>query len=114
MNNKKSLQFARRSHRTRIRVKKSHLPRLSVFRSNKHIAAQIIDDAKHVTLVSVADTEVKGKKKPVEVAAELGKLIAEKAAKANITKVVFDRSGYAYHGRVKALCEAARENKLSI
>lgn len=107
-------QFARRSHRTRVRVKKSELPRLSVFRSNKHIAAQIIDDAKHVTLVSASDAEVKGKKKPLEVAQEVGKLIAEKASKAKITKAVFDRSGYAYHGRVKALCEAARENKLSI
>lgn len=106
-------QFARRSHRTRIRVKKSLLPRLSVHRSNKHISVQIIDDAKGMTIASASDREVKGKN-PVEVASAVGKLIAEKAAKAQVTRVVFDRSGYAYHGRVKALCEAARENKLTI
>lgn len=106
-------QFQRRAIRTRVRVKKSLLPRLSVHRSNKHISVQIIDDAKSVTLVSASDREVKGKN-PTEIASALGKLIAEKAAKAKITRVVFDRSGYAYHGRIKALCEAARENKLSI
>lgn len=106
-------KFSRRSHKTRVRIKKSGFPRLSVFRSNKHLAAQIIDDVKGVTIVSASDREVTGKN-PIEKASALGKLIAEKAAKAKITRVVFDRSGYAYHGRVKALCEAARENKLTI
>lgn len=109
----KVTKFGRRSHKTRVRVKKSGLLRLSVFRSNKHIAAQIIDDVKGVTVVSASDAEVTAKT-PLEKAQAVGKLIAEKAAKAKITRVVFDRSGYAYHGRVKALCEAARENKLTI
>ncbi len=113
MKTNKVQKFARRSHKTRIRIKKSLLPRLSVFRSNKHISCQIIDDTKRVTLVAASDKEVKGKN-ATEVAAAVGKLIAEKAAKAKITRVVFDRAGYAYHGRVKALCEAARENKLTI
>ena len=90
-------------------------PRLCVFRSNKGIYAQIIDDENRTTLVSASslDKDLKLKNgSNVEAAAVVGKSIAEKAKKAKITKVVFDRGGYLYHGRVQALAEAARENGL--
>ena len=86
-------------------------PRLCVFRSNSAIYAQIIDDTKGVTLVSSSSLELKIKNNNLEAAA-VGKDIAEKAKKAKIKTVVFDRGGYIYHGRVKALAEAARENGL--
>lgn len=86
-------------------------PRLSVYRSNTHLYTQIIDDVKQTTLVAANTQELNlGKNK--EAASQLGKLIAEKAKKAGITKVVFDRSGYLYHGKIKTLAEAARENGL--
>ena len=90
-------------------------PRLNVFRSNSNIFAQIIDDTKGVTLVSASsiDKELKLENGGnVEAARKVGKLIAERAKKAKISDVVFDRGGYLYHGRVKALAEAARENGL--
>ena len=87
-------------------------PRLCVFRSNSAIYAQIIDDTKGVTLVSSSSLELKIKNNNLEAAAAVGKDIAEKAKKAKIKTVVFDRGGYLYHGRVKALAEAARENGL--
>jgi large subunit ribosomal protein L18 len=89
-------------------------PRLCVFRSLKHIYAQIVDDAEGKTLVSASDIELKKKKglKKVEIAKEVGKLIAKKALEKKIEKVSFDRSGYKYHGRVKALAEGAREGGL--
>ena len=87
-------------------------PRLCVFRSNSAIYAQIIDDTKGVTLVSSSSLELKIKNNNLEAAAAIGKDIAEKAKKAKIKTVVFDRGGYIYHGRVKALAEAARENGL--
>ena len=93
----------------------SATPRLCVFRSNTGIYAQIIDDETRTTLVSASslDKELKlANGSNVEAAKVVGKAIAEKATKANITKVVFDRGGYLYHGRVKALAEAARENGL--
>lgn len=86
--------------------------RLCVFRSNSAIYAQIIDDTKGVTLVSSSSLELKIKNNNLEAAAAVGKDIAEKAKKAKIKTVVFDRGGYIYHGRVKALAEAARENGL--
>ena len=88
-------------------------PRLSVYRSNKNIYAQLIDDVKGVTLVSAStnDSEVSGKTK-TEHASGVGALIAKRANEKNITEVVFDRGGYLYHGRVQALAEAARENGL--
>lgn len=92
-------------------------PRLSVFRSNKHIYAQIIDDEAGHTLVSASTRskelagQLEGKTK-VEQAMLVGKLLAEKALKANISQVVFDRNGYKYHGRVKALADGAREGGL--
>ena len=85
-------------------------PRLSVFRSNAQIFAQIIDDEKGVTLVSSSSLELKLKNGGnAEGASEVGKDIAKKATKAGIKRVVFDRGGYQYHGRVQALAEAARE-----
>ena len=93
----------------------SERPRLNVFRSNANIMAQIIDDSKGVTLVSASTLEKELKIKNggnVEAAKLIGAEIAKRAKKAKITKVVFDRGGYLYHGRVKALAEAARENGL--
>ena len=93
----------------------SEVPRLSVYRSNTGIYAQIIDDETRTTLVSASslDKDLKIENgSNVEAAKVVGKAIAEKAKKAKITKVVFDRGGYLYHGRVQALAEAARENGL--
>jgi len=109
---------ARVARHTRIRNKVSgtkDVPRLNVFRSNSNIFAQIIDDEAGVTLVSASslDKELKlTNGGNVEAAAKVGELLAKKAKKAKISKVVFDRGGYLYHGRVKALAEAARENGL--
>lgn len=123
-----------RRHR-RVRAKISgtaKVPRFCVFRSAKHIYAQLIDDEKGVTLAAASDQELKvkskkekgkitskklkikesGKAAKVAIAYEVGKLIAEKALKKKIEKVVFDRGGYQYHGRVKALAEGAREGGL--
>lgn len=88
-------------------------PRLNVFRSNKNIYAQVIDDVAGVTLVSASalDKDITGGTK-VEQAAAVGALIAKKATEKGIKEVVFDRGGYLYHGRVAALAEAARENGL--
>ena len=108
--------FTRRRNRVRGKLKRSShgRPRLSVFRSGKNIYAQVIDDAKGVTLAAASslDKELKGKLKKGSdrnAATEVGKLLAQRAAVAGIKDVVFDRGGYLYHGRVKALAEAARE-----
>jgi large subunit ribosomal protein L18 len=89
-------------------------PRLAVFRSLKHIYAQIIDDEKGHTLVAAASTEkdLRGNGGNVEGAKLIGKVIAERARQKGISKVVFDRGGYLYHGRVKALADAARQGGL--
>ena len=86
-------------------------PRLNVFRSNAHIYAQIIDDVNETTLASASsrDKEVNAEGTGMEVAAAVGKAIAEKATKAGIEAVAFDRGGYLYHGRVKSLADGARE-----
>ena len=104
----------RRHQRVRNKISGTNaVPRLNVFRSNSQIFAQIIDDENGTTLVSSSSVELKIKNGGnVEGAALVGKDIAEKAKKKNIEKVVFDRGGYLYHGRVKALAEAARENGL--
>ena len=108
----------RKARHTRIREKISgtkELPRLNVFRSNNNIFAQIIDDESAVTLVSASsiDKELKLENGGnVEAAKVIGAEIAKRAKKAKINTVVFDRGGYLYHGRVKALAEAARENGL--
>ena len=84
-------------------------PRLSVFRSNSQIYAQVIDDSKGVTLASASSLAIKDKMTKTEKAAQVGKLIAEAAKKAGVEAVVFDRNGYLYHGRVKQLADSARE-----
>ncbi len=107
----------RRAERTRRRLKAvaNGRLRLSVYRSDKNIAAQIIDDAKGVTIASASSLEGgKGSKgSDVEAATKIGKLIAERAIEKGVKDVVFDRGGYIYHGRVKALAEAAREAGLN-
>ncbi len=86
------------------------MPRLCVYRSNKNISAQLIDDEKGVTLASASSLDMKGNN--TEVAVKVGEKIAAEAKKIKVTKVVFDRGGYLYHGRVKALADAAREKGL--
>lgn len=106
----KSKKDARRRVRYAIRKKVSgtpERPRLAVFRSNSNIYAQVIDDNGGNTLAAATSINSKGSK--IEQAAEVGKLIAENAKKAGISSVVFDRGGFLYHGRVKALAESARE-----
>ena len=101
----------RRRVRTALKARSAGRPRLSVHRTGRHIYAQIIDDAEGRT-IAAASTLVKGQKgvgANVDSAVKVGKEIAEKAKAAGIEKVAFDRSGFAYHGRVKALAEAARE-----
>jgi large subunit ribosomal protein L18 len=109
----------RRKARVRRAIKKAAngRPRLSVFRSSKQIYAQVIDDVRGVTVAaaSTIEKDVKGKLKTgatVEAAKEVGKLVAERAAQAGVKQVIFDRSGYLFHGRVKALADAAREGGL--
>lgn len=119
----------RRHRRTRAKIfGTAKVPRLCVFRSNKHIYAQLIDDEKRKTLIAVADkglkikakklkAETKGKtQKPFESklaeAYEVGKLIAGLSLKKGIEKIIFDRGGYKYHGRIKALAEGARKGGL--
>ena len=115
MSNLKSNRRARIKKRIRKNISgTSTRPRLSVFRSNKQIYAQVIDDVKGVTITS-ASSHVKDSAQKVnktDQAKLIGKEIAENASKAGIKKVVFDRNGYLYHGRVKALAESARENGL--
>ena len=108
----------RKKIKLRIRKKVSGTetsPRLSVFRSNRQISVQIIDDKNHKTLVAASSlvkeiSEQKGNK--TQIAAMVGKLVAQKAIEAGINSVIFDRNGYLYHGRVKALADAAREGGL--
>jgi len=112
--------FDRRKGRNRVHIRRAggSRPRLSVFRSGKHIYAQVIDDLQGTTLASAStvDKDLRAAVKTgadKSAASEVGKLIAERAVKAGIKDVVFDRGGYKYHGRVKALAEAAREAGLS-
>lgn len=91
------------------------MPRMSVYRSNKHISVQVIDDIQGVTLVSASSNdkefaELKGTK--VELAGAVGELVSKRAAEKGITEIVFDRNGFLYHGRVKALAEGARKGGL--
>lgn len=98
--------------RKKLLAQKTH-PRLTVFRSNMYISAQIIDDNKGETLVSVHAKEVKEKTgTPTEKAGILGELLSEKAKAAKVKKVVFDKGGYKYHGKVKAFAEGARKGGL--
>ena len=118
MAEKKGAEERRKARvRRAIRQAANGRPRLSVFRSSKQIYAQVIDDAQGKTLASASTLEkdLKGKLKTgadVAAAKEVGKLVAERASAAGVKQVVFDRSGYIYHGRVKALADAAREGGL--
>ena len=115
------MAFSKINRRAKIkrRIRKrisgtSKVPRLSVFRSNKQIYAQLIDDINGVTLASASSFKNKAveSKSKSEQAAVIGKEVAEKALKAGIESVVFDRNGYLYHGRVKSLADSAREGGL--
>ena len=106
-----------RRNKIRSRIRKtvsgtSARPRLAVFRSNKEIYAQIIDDVDGVTMASASSRDLKSSTAKIDQAKEVGKLVAEKAQKAGVEHVSFDRGGYLYHGRVKALAEGARETGL--
>ena len=108
----------RRARKTRAKIAELKVTRLSVHRTNTHIYAQIIAETGDKVLASASTVEAGVRKTVknggnVEAAAAIGKLIAEKAKKAGITTVAFDRSGYKYHGRIKALADAAREHGLS-
>ncbi len=115
---KKATDLRRRNRiRNTLKRQANSRPRLSVFRSSKHIYVQVIDDQAGKTIASASSIEkdLRGSFKSgadVDAAAAVGKLVAERAKKAGIDKVVFDRGGYIYHGRVKALAEAAREGGL--
>lgn len=105
---------SRIKRKTRIRkdiVGSAELPRLTVYRSNKHIYAQLIDDISHATLASASDAKTKSGT-PIESAKAVGAELAKLALKKNIEKVVFDRNGYKFHGRVKSLADGAREGGL--
>lgn len=116
---KKILQKNRRHKKVHARIlDNSNRIRLAVYRSNKHIYAQIIDDKKNTTLAHASDVDkelkkLKGKSK-IEIATQVGALIAKRAKENKVNEVAFDRGGFLYKGRVKALAESARENGLKI
>ena len=117
---RKSNKLERRKRRVRADLASTSggRPRLSVHRSSKHIYAQVIDDAHGHTLAaaSTVEKDLKGKLKTgadKSAATEVGKLLAERATKAGVTRVVFDRGGYRYHGRIKALADGARDGGLN-
>ena len=112
--NKKSR--LRRAKKTRMRIKSQNLPRLTVFKSSQHIYAQIIDSSgsKVLAATSTLDKSIKSKGRSVQSAKEVGEKIADLSIKNGIKKVIFDRSGYRYHGRIKMIAEAAREKGLEI
>ncbi len=107
----KRKQFARRKRSAKSKIRgTSERPRVSVQRSNKHIYAQIIDDEDSKTIASFSDFKVDNKKiKPVEIAEKVGEELGKLAKKQKVEKVIFDKSGYKYHGRVKALAEGLRK-----
>jgi large subunit ribosomal protein L18 len=108
-------KFIQRKKRVRTKISRTSLrPRISVFRSNRYLYAQIIDDAKGKTLVAASSREKEAStlKTNIEKAGIVGEVLAKKAAKAKIKKVTFDRSGYKYHGIIKALAEGARKGGL--
>ncbi len=101
---------SKRHKRVRVHVNgTSERPRLSVFRSLNHVYAQVIDDSASRTLASASTVKLKAKKNGMAEAAQVGKAIAEQAKAAGVSTVVFDRGGFLYHGRIKALADAARE-----
>ena len=106
----------RRAKKTRMRIKSQNLPRLTVFKSSQHIYAQIIDSSgsKVLAATSTLDKSIKSKGRSVQSAKEVGEKIADLSIKNGIKKVIFDRSGYRYHGIIKMIAEAAREKGLEI
>ncbi len=113
-NKNKNLLKIRRHARVRAKISGTTLrPRLTVFRSLKHISVQVIDDTKGKTLCSASDKEAAGKS-PMEKAAMVGKMIAEKTLAQKISSVVFDKGAFKFHGRVKALADGAKEAGLKI
>lgn len=116
--NKLNTVRERRARRNRAKITGTkERPRLSIFRSNKNIHLQLIDDSVGKTVISMSSLALKNKGKGLnksEQAKELGKMVAEKAKVAGIKAVIFDRGGYRYHGRVKAIAEAAREGGLKL
>lgn len=109
--NKKQATRIKRHIKIRAKISGTKTaPRLCVFRSNKHIYAQLIDDSSKKIICAANDTDIKGKK--TEKAAEVGKAIAKLAKEKKITKAVFDRGGFKYHGRIKSLADGAREEGL--
>lgn len=113
--NSKKEQKERRHRRVRAKIHGTEeRPRLCVFKSNKHIYAQIIDDEKRCTLVSASDLEVKSAKsdKKIDLGQKVGELIAKKAKDKKIERVVFDKGGFKYHGRIKTLADEARKQGL--
>ena len=117
MKPKELFERRRQRVRTRLRATSNGRPRLSVFRSSKHIYAQVIDDAQGITLTAASsiDKELRGQLKTgadIEAAKAVGTLLAKRALAKGVETVVFDRGGYIYHGRVKALAEGAREGGL--
>ena len=115
MNKDKQKNLKREIRHKRVRSRVTGVlerPRLSVFKANKHIYAQLIDDGEGKTLVEASSLKLKVKSKKSDGAKEVGKLVASKALAKNIKAVKFDRGGFAYHGRIKALAEGAREGGL--
>ena len=109
----KKEKFEQRRKRVRVKIRGTQAcPRISVFRSNRSLFIQLVDDEKGKTLISVSEKEVKEKVNKSEKAFLLGGLLAKKATVKKIKKVVFDKSGYKYHGRVKALADGARKGGL--
>lgn len=113
MNQKINRRIRIKDHIRTIIFGTNQRPRLTVFRSNSQIYAQVIDDVKGITLASASSLGVKDKLTKTEKAALVGKQLAETAKKAGINEVVFDRNGYLYHGRIKQLADAAREAGLN-
>ena len=113
INKIKQLKKQRRKARTRAKINGTKdCPRLNVFKSNKGMFLQLIDDVAGKTILSVNVSEIKDRKDKTDLAFKMGELIAEKAKKAKIEKIVFDRGGNGYHGRVKAVAEGARKGGL--
>ena len=112
----KNVSRLRRAKKTRMRIKSQELPRLTVFKSSQHIYAQVIDPSgsKVLAATSTLDKSIKSKGRSVQSAKEVGEKIADLSIKSGIKKVIFDRSGYRYHGRIKMIAEAAREKGLEI
>jgi large subunit ribosomal protein L18 len=114
MSNTKKVMRMRRSRKTRARLNEKAMPRITVIRSNRNIQAQliVIKDGQHIVLASASSLEkgmVDSEQNKIDVATKVGKTLAERAQKAGVTVVAFDRSGFKYHGRIKALADAARE-----